>query len=105
MTMTLTTVLTLMITIAFTIVDIHNITDTTKNAVDNKKKNEKKLMAIWQAMPSRPRVMIVLGIATYSTVHTLQVYYKLFRSREKVIDKQISSSYQGRGQDVERKKN
>jgi hypothetical protein len=70
MTMTLTTVLTVIITIAFAIVDIHNITDTTKNAMDNKKKNESKLMAIWQAMPSRYRVMIVLGIATYSTVHT-----------------------------------
>ena len=99
--MTLTTVLTVMITIAFTIVDIHNITDTTKNAMDNKKKNGSKLMAIWQAMPSRPRVMIVLGRATYSTVHTSQVYYKLFRSREKVNDKQITSRRQGRGQDSE----
>jgi hypothetical protein len=66
----LTTVPARIITIAFTIVDIHNITDTTKNAMDNKKKNESKLMAIWQAMPSRPRVMIILGKVTYSTVHT-----------------------------------
>lgn len=96
--MTLTTVL----TIAFTIVDIHNITDTTKNPMDKKKKNESKLMAIWQAMPSRYRVMIVLGKATYSTARTLQVYSKLFRSREKVIDKQMTSRRQGRGQDSER---
>ena len=101
--MVLTTVLTVMITIAFTIVDIHNITDTTKNAMDNKKKNERKLTAIWQAMPSRPRVMIVLGKATYSTVHTLQVYYKLVRRREIAIDKQITTRRQVRGQDIERK--
>ena len=40
---------------------IINNTDTTKNDMDNKHKNESKLMAIWQAMPTRPQVMLILG--------------------------------------------
>jgi hypothetical protein len=60
-TMTLTTVLTMILIMVFTIADINNNTDTTKNDMDNKHKNESKLMAIWQAMPTRPQVMFILG--------------------------------------------
>ena len=85
-------------TIALTIVIIHNITDTTKNAMDNKNKNDGKLTAIWEAMPSRPRVMIILGKVTYSTVHAIQVHYRLFRYREKVTSKRRISGRLGLGQ-------
>lgn len=42
--------------------NLTNLTDTTSNAMDNKHKNESKLMAVWQAMPTRPQVMLILGI-------------------------------------------
>jgi hypothetical protein len=61
--MILTTVLTMIITIAA----INNNTDVTKTT-KNKHKNDGKLKTILKEMPTRPRVVIILGTVQYGTV-------------------------------------
>jgi hypothetical protein len=49
---------------------INNNTDNSKIAMGNKHNNESKLMAIWQAMPTRPRVILILVTVSHRTYIT-----------------------------------
>ena len=63
--MTFTTVLTMVQTSA----DINDNTDVTETSTENKLKNDGKLKTILEEMPTRPRVVIILGTLHYRTVH------------------------------------
>jgi hypothetical protein len=75
---------------------INNNTD----AIENNHMNESKLKAIWQAIPTRTRIILILGTVQYRTEQ--YIHYKQFRSRDTVKNKQSTSRRLGHGQDSER---
>ena len=75
--MTFTTVLTMVQTSA----DINDNTDVTETSTENKLKNDGKLKTILEEMPTRPRVVIILGTLHYSTEQCITVQYSKAQHR------------------------